>query len=108
MAGLDSFAALNVMDHLSQLAAMGHTIIASIHQPREGIWNMFHKVRSPTLRLRQGSTLYYGYWILILYLVMLHYRLAGGGVVRGQSTLLWRSRSGHLLVPRRVGLPIYR
>eukprot|EP00884_Botryococcus_braunii_P017815 jgi/Botrbrau1/4717/Bobra.0218s0033.2 len=54
--GLDSFAALNVMDHLSQLAGMGHTIIASIHQPREGIWNMFHKVAV----LSEGNQLYFG------------------------------------------------
>ena len=42
--GLDSFAALNVMEHMSCLAAMGHTIVASIHQPRTAIWDMFHKV----------------------------------------------------------------
>ncbi len=42
--GLDSFAALNVMEHLSSLAAQGHTIVASIHQPRSVIWDMFHKV----------------------------------------------------------------
>ena len=43
--GLDSFAALNVMEYLSQLGAMGHTIIASIHQPRADIFNKFNKVR---------------------------------------------------------------
>ena len=42
--GLDSFAALNIMEHMSSLAAMGHTIVASIHQPRTAIWDMFHKV----------------------------------------------------------------
>ena len=42
--GLDSFAALNIMDHMSCLAAMGHTIVASVHQPRTAIWDMFHKV----------------------------------------------------------------
>ena len=42
--GLDSFAALNIMEHMSGLAAMGHTIVASIHQPRTAIWDMFHKV----------------------------------------------------------------
>lgn len=43
-AGLDSFAALSVMDHMSQLALLGHTIIASIHQPRADIFNRFNKV----------------------------------------------------------------
>jgi ABC-type multidrug transport system ATPase subunit len=42
--GLDSFAALNIMEHLSSLAALGHAIVASIHQPRSAIWDMFHKV----------------------------------------------------------------
>jgi len=42
--GLDSFAALNVMEHMSCLAGMGDTIVASIHQPRTAIWDMFHKV----------------------------------------------------------------
>ncbi len=42
--GLDSFAALNVMEHMSNLADLGHTIIASIHQPRSAIWDMFDKV----------------------------------------------------------------
>jgi len=44
LAGLDSFAALNVMEYLSQLAVMGHTVIASIHQPRADIFNKFNKV----------------------------------------------------------------
>ena len=43
-AGLDSFAALNVMEHMSSLANLGHTVIASIHQPRSAIWDMFDKV----------------------------------------------------------------
>ena len=43
--GLDSFAALNVMEHMSSLANLGHTVIASIHQPRSAIWDMFDKVR---------------------------------------------------------------
>ena len=43
--GLDSFAALTVMAHLSGLAASGHTVVASVHQPRASIWDMFHKVR---------------------------------------------------------------
>ena len=43
--GLDSFAALTIMNHLSGLAASGHTVIASVHQPRAAVWDMFHKVR---------------------------------------------------------------
>ena len=45
--GLDAFAALNIMDHMSCLAALGHTIIASVHQPRSAIWDMFHKANTP-------------------------------------------------------------
>jgi ABC-type transport system involved in cytochrome bd biosynthesis fused ATPase/permease subunit len=47
--GLDSFAALNVMEHMSELARVGHTVIASIHQPRSAIWDMFHKVQHKDL-----------------------------------------------------------
>ncbi|CAL5218719.1 g432 [Coccomyxa viridis] len=54
--GLDSFAALNIMEHMSCLAAMGHTIVASVHQPRTAIWEMFHKV----LLLSEGHQLYFG------------------------------------------------
>ncbi len=45
-AGLDSFAALNIMDHMACLAALGHTIIATLHQPRTAIWDMIHKVQA--------------------------------------------------------------
>ena len=45
--GLDSFAALNIMEHLSGLAASGHTILASVHQPCAAIWDMLHKARGP-------------------------------------------------------------
>ena len=44
--GLDAFAALNIMDHMSCLTALGHTIVASIHQPRNAIWEMLHKARA--------------------------------------------------------------
>ena len=54
--GLDSFAALNVMHYLSQLAKMGHTVIASIHQPRPIIFDSFHKV----VILSEGYQLYLG------------------------------------------------
>lgn len=32
------------MEHMHDLAALGHTVIASIHQPRSAIWEMFDKV----------------------------------------------------------------
>ena len=32
------------MDYLAQLAAKGHTCIATIHAPRTAIWAKFHKV----------------------------------------------------------------
>ncbi|KAK9802008.1 hypothetical protein WJX73_010401 [Symbiochloris irregularis] len=54
--GLDSFAALNIMEHMSLLATLGHTIVATIHQPRAAIWSMFHKV---TL-LSEGCMVYFG------------------------------------------------
>ena len=43
--GLDSYAALNVMAHMNALAAMGQTIILSVHQPRAAIFEALHKVR---------------------------------------------------------------
>ena len=42
-AGLDAFAALNIMGHMARLAAGGITLCATIHQPREAIWAMFHQ-----------------------------------------------------------------
>lgn len=53
--GLDSFAALIIMEHLSGLAASGHTILASVHQPRAAIWDMFHKARGPKEAAQQYS-----------------------------------------------------
>jgi hypothetical protein len=45
-AGLDSFAALSVMGHLQHVAqATYQTVIATIHQPRSAIWEMFDMVR---------------------------------------------------------------
>ena len=46
--GLDSFDALNVIQCMRTLAdTKGYTILASVHQPRVGIWNMFDQVRPP-------------------------------------------------------------
>ena len=55
-AGLDSFAALSVMEHMSQLACAGHTIIASIHQPRADIFARFNKI----VILSEGYQVYAG------------------------------------------------
>lgn len=47
LSGLDSFAALVVMGHLQRLAQSAQqTVIATIHQPRSDIWDMFDKVGS--------------------------------------------------------------
>ena len=54
--GLDSFAAYNIMEHMAKLASGGHAVIATIHQPRQSIWDMFHKV----LVLSEGYQLYFG------------------------------------------------
>jgi len=54
--GLDSFAALNIMDYVSKLAGLGHTVVASVHQPRAAIWDMFHKV----CVLSEGAQLFCG------------------------------------------------
>jgi len=55
--GLDSFAALTVMGYLKRLAREhGRVVIASIHQPRSAIWQMFDAV---TL-LANGRLMYHG------------------------------------------------
>jgi ATP-binding cassette subfamily G (WHITE) protein 2 len=55
--GLDSFAALSVMHYIKTLAqCKQHTVIASIHQPRMGIWNMFDQA----LILSKGRMMYSG------------------------------------------------
>jgi ABC-type multidrug transport system ATPase subunit len=53
---LDSFAALNIMGHLSSLAKMGKTIVASIHQPRTAIFDKFDKVSL----LSEGKQMFFG------------------------------------------------
>ncbi len=42
--GLDSHAALAVMKHLIGLTDMGLTVVASIHQPRQAIFDSFEQV----------------------------------------------------------------
>ncbi|EDQ91872.1 uncharacterized protein MONBRDRAFT_19734 [Monosiga brevicollis MX1] len=54
--GLDSFNAQNVMQTLMQLAGNGRTVVATIHQPRSTITNMFDKL----LLLSEGQTIYFG------------------------------------------------
>ena len=44
------------MEHMAHLAFAGHTIIASIHQPRADIFNHFNKV----VILSEGYQLYGG------------------------------------------------
>ena len=55
-AGLDSNAALVVMECMKRLAEQGRIIISSIHQPRAAIWDLFTKVQV----LSEGRSLYYG------------------------------------------------
>lgn len=47
--GLDSFAASSIMRFVRNLARdRGHTIIATVHQPRLDIWRVFSRVRHRT------------------------------------------------------------
>eukprot|EP00884_Botryococcus_braunii_P014363 jgi/Botrbrau1/22928/Bobra.0030s0006.1 len=54
--GLDSHAALVLMQHLQYLAQGGRTIISSVHQPRQAIWDMFDKLEL----LSEGHLMFYG------------------------------------------------
>ncbi|CAE8719893.1 unnamed protein product, partial [Polarella glacialis] len=54
--GLDSTAALNVVKGLQELAAGGHTVIASIHQPGSAIYTLFGNV----VVLAEGRLAYFG------------------------------------------------
>ncbi len=54
--GLDSFQAQKVMELLKELANEGNIVIASIHQPRASIYNLFDDI---TL-LSEGKTMYCG------------------------------------------------
>lgn len=56
LAGLDSYSALVLVQHMRDLAAQQRTIIASVHQPRVAIWDMFNKVEV----LSEGCLLYFG------------------------------------------------
>ena len=33
------------MDHMACLAALGHTVVATLHQPRTAIWDLLHQAR---------------------------------------------------------------
>ena len=49
------------MEHMHELATLGHTVIASIHQPRSAIWDMFDKVHAhPELEKKHMVYLYGG------------------------------------------------
>eukprot|EP00884_Botryococcus_braunii_P007539 jgi/Botrbrau1/16787/Bobra.150_2s0017.1 len=54
--GLDSHASLVLMEHLKSLAMEGRTVLCSIHQPRQQIWDMFDFV---TL-ISEGFLIFYG------------------------------------------------
>ncbi|CAM6085848.1 unnamed protein product [Calypogeia fissa] len=54
--GLDAFQAEQVMETLKQLAEEGHTVIASIHQPRGSIYAKFDDL----VLLSEGSLVYAG------------------------------------------------
>ena len=54
--GLDAAAALAVTRRLASLARRGHTVIATIHRPREGVWRAFGKA----VLLSEGRQIYGG------------------------------------------------
>lgn len=53
-AGLDAHSALAVMSYLRTLSGEGHTIVSTIHQPRQEIFASFDKL----LVLSEGYLLY--------------------------------------------------
>lgn len=55
--GLDSSSSMTVCASLRDVASVGVTVIAVIHQPRYEIFNMFHKV---LLLAKGGKLVYYG------------------------------------------------
>ncbi|XP_071156888.1 protein white-like [Mytilus edulis] len=54
--GLDSYMAMNIVDMLKSLAAKGHTILCTIHQPSSEVYDMFDQL----LLLAEGRTAYMG------------------------------------------------
>lgn len=62
--GLDSYMALSVVETLKKLAARGHTIVATIHQPASDVFEMFshlHLLAAPTGAFKKGGrTFFYG------------------------------------------------
>lgn len=54
--GLDSAAAWGVMSQIANLAAKGHTIVTTIHQPSSEVWACFGEF----LLLSAGRTMFYG------------------------------------------------
>jgi len=54
--GLDASSAYSEVQHLNNLAAAGHTIILSIHQPSSEIWELFDKVAF----MSGGEAVYFG------------------------------------------------
>jgi ABC-type multidrug transport system ATPase subunit len=54
--GLDSSAAMLVVEALQELSSLGHTILASVHQPSSKMWAEFTKV----MLMSQGRCVYFG------------------------------------------------
>ena len=54
--GLDSAAAFNLLQSLRELAKLGHTLIASLHQPSSKMWAEFSNV----MLMSQGHCVYFG------------------------------------------------
>ena len=54
--GLDSASAFAIMEELHHLAKLGHTVVATIHQPSSEIWSRFDQL----LLLANGKTVFVG------------------------------------------------
>jgi ABC-type multidrug transport system ATPase subunit len=55
-AGLDAFQALSVMNTVQRLARGGRTVMASIHQPRNAIFELWDRL----VLISEGRTVYLG------------------------------------------------